>query len=157
VCSIISVTGTALEFIVHGYADVYDEEAFLKYVNNHSGYFYSKLHPSISKPQMEQLYKAIFEKRTLKLRICAAYTADFRTGLRPLARYIYPRRKQHIFAIRIFKTAAVSARMQGGFRNIWSGRIMSEQFLRQRLPPVISISLILPLFRGFQGICREQA
>ncbi|MCL2638456.1 MAG: hypothetical protein FWD48_08820 [Oscillospiraceae bacterium] len=88
--SLISVNGTVIEFVVHGYADIYDQEAFDKYVQNHKGYLYSQLNPAITKPQMERLYKAIFSEGIYKLRICAAYTADMKNGLKAAKMYMFP-------------------------------------------------------------------
>jgi len=88
--SIIRVAGTAIEFIAHGYADVYDEDAFDRYVGNLSGYMYAHLNPSITKPQMEKLYRAIFSEGRYKLRICAAYRADVQNGLVGLRQYVFP-------------------------------------------------------------------
>ena len=88
--SIIKVMGTAIEFIAHGYADIYDADAFEQYVGNLNGYMYSDLHSAVSKPQMQKLYRAIFDECKYKLRICAAYTADMRTGLRGLSGYVFP-------------------------------------------------------------------
>jgi hypothetical protein len=88
--SIINVSGTTIEFVAHGYADVYDQEAFDKYVQNHNGYLYSRLNSAITKAQMERLYKAIFQESRLKLRICAAYTADMKTGLKAVKMYMFP-------------------------------------------------------------------
>lgn len=88
--SIIRVNGTAIEFVINGYADIYDADAFELYVGNHGGYMYNKINPTVTKPQMERLYKAIFNERKFKLRLCAAYTADMRTGLRALKQYMFP-------------------------------------------------------------------
>jgi hypothetical protein len=88
--SIIKVTGTVLEFIAHGYADIYDADAFEQYVENHSGYMYSNINLDITKNQMEMLYRAIFSEGWYKLRICAAYTADIRNGLKGLKYYQFP-------------------------------------------------------------------
>jgi len=88
--SLISVNGTVVEFVVHGYADVYDQEAFDKYVQNHKGYLYSQLNSAITKAQMERLYKAIFADGIYKLRICAAYTADMKNGLKAAKMYMFP-------------------------------------------------------------------
>jgi hypothetical protein len=88
--SIINVSGTTIEFVAHGYADVYDQEAFDKYVQNHNGYLYSRLNSAITKAQMERLYKAIFAEGLYKLRICAAYTADMKTGLKAAKMYMFP-------------------------------------------------------------------
>jgi hypothetical protein len=88
--SIIKVTGTILEFIVHGYADIYDEDAFNQYADNHRGYMYNGLNPLITKAQMEKLYRAIFNEGIYKLRICAAYRADMRTGLKACQHYVFP-------------------------------------------------------------------
>ena len=88
--SIIRVSGTIIEFVAHGYADIYDSDAFELYIENHNGYFYSNLNPAISKKQMETLYRAIFGEGWYRLRLCAAYTADMRTGLKGLSRYIFP-------------------------------------------------------------------
>ena len=88
--SIIKVTGTGIEFVAHGYADVYDVDAFEQYVGNHKGYLYSGLNSAVTKSQMEKLYRAIFSENRYKLRICAAYTADMRTGLRAFQHYCFP-------------------------------------------------------------------
>ena len=88
--SIIKVTGTTIEFVAHGYADIYDVDAFEAFVGNHNGYFYSGLNREITKSQMEKLYRAIFGTNLLKLRICAAYSADVRTGLRAIQHYVFP-------------------------------------------------------------------
>ena len=88
--SIIKVIGTAIEFIAHGYADIYDADAFEQYAGNLNGYMYSNLHSTVTKPQMQKLYRAIFDECKYKLRICAAYTADIRTGLRGLSGYVFP-------------------------------------------------------------------
>jgi len=88
--TVIMVKGTTLEFIAHGYADIYDPDAFERYVGNHGGYMYSCISSTITKPQLEMLYRAIFEEGSYKLRICAAFTADFRTGLKALPHYMFP-------------------------------------------------------------------
>jgi hypothetical protein len=88
--TIIKVTGTAIEFVVHGYADVYDIDAFEQYVKNHKSYMYTRINPRITKPQLELLYRAIFGDCKYKLRICAAYTADMKSGLKAKQHYHYP-------------------------------------------------------------------
>jgi len=88
--SLINVSGTRMEFVAHGYADIYDPDAFNQYVGNHSGYMYSNLSSAVTKPQMEKLYRAIFGDGKYKLRICAAYTADMRTGLKAFQHYSFP-------------------------------------------------------------------
>lgn len=88
--SIIQVVGTAVEFVVHGYADIYDEEAFEMYVGNHNGFMYARINPSITCHQMEKLYRAIFSEGKYKLRMCAAYTADMRNGLKAFSNYGFP-------------------------------------------------------------------
>jgi len=92
--TIIQVRGTAIEFVVHGYADVYDIDAFEQYADNHNGYLYSNLNYDISRPQMEKLYRAIFSEGIYKLRICAAFTADMRTGLQARQHYVFPSESQ---------------------------------------------------------------
>jgi hypothetical protein len=87
---VISAEGTRLEFIVHGYADIYDEEAFDRFAENHDGFMYADINPAITKPQMEKLYRAIFGGGKYRLRICAAYRADMRAGLKPLKHYTFP-------------------------------------------------------------------
>ena len=79
--TLIRVAGTAIDFIAHGYADIYDLDAFEQYIPNYDGYMYSQLSSDISKPQMELLYRAIFGECKYKLRICAAFTADIKTEL----------------------------------------------------------------------------
>jgi hypothetical protein len=88
--SIIKVSGTVIEFIVHGYANVYDEDAFDKFVKNHKGYFYSRLNPRVTKSQMEMLYRAIFSDGKYRLRLCAAYSADMKAGLKAVKYYDFP-------------------------------------------------------------------
>lgn len=88
--SIMRVSGTAIEFVAHGYADIYDIDAFEQYVGNRNGYMYSNLNPAITKAQMEQLYRSIFGECRYKLRMCAAYTADMRTGLKAVQHYSFP-------------------------------------------------------------------
>jgi hypothetical protein len=88
--SLISVEKTRIEFVAHGYADVYDIDAFGQYAGNRDGYMYSHLNPLISKEQMEKLWRAIFAENKYKLRLCAAYRADIRTGLTPMQHYSFP-------------------------------------------------------------------
>jgi hypothetical protein len=89
--TIIDVNGTAIEFVLHGYVDVYDEEAFEKYYRNTNSYLYKDLCPLVTKKQMKSLYKAIFgDSPQYKMRICAAYTADIKTGLTANAHYPFP-------------------------------------------------------------------
>ena len=88
--TLIRAEGTSIEFIVHGYADIYDEDAFDKYASNQSSFLYENLSASKSKEQMEKLYRAIFSDRKYKLRLCAAYNADIRNGLTPLRDYSFP-------------------------------------------------------------------
>lgn len=88
--SIIQVVGTAVEFVVHGYADIYDEDAFEMYVGNHNGFMYTRINPSVTCRQMEKLYRAIFSEGKYRLRMCAAYTADMRNGLKAFSRYEFP-------------------------------------------------------------------
>ena len=84
--SVMKVSGTTIEFVAHGDADMYDEEAFEQYVGNHTGFLYRDINPDISPEQMEMFYCAIFGG-DYKLRLCAAYTADFRTGLKAFSNY----------------------------------------------------------------------
>jgi hypothetical protein len=88
--TLMQVTGTTIEFIVHGYADVYNPEAFEQYVINRNGYFYNKISSAVTKEQMEKLYRAIFGEGRYKLRMCAAYTADMRNGMKAFSGYIFP-------------------------------------------------------------------
>ena len=88
--SIIKVTGTGIDFVSHGYADIYDQEAFDKYVRNKNGFMYSGLNPAVTKPQMEKLYRAIFGDGRFKLRLCAGFSADMKTGLHAKQHYAFP-------------------------------------------------------------------
>ncbi|MDL2234134.1 hypothetical protein LJC63_11240 [Ruminococcaceae bacterium OttesenSCG-928-L11] len=88
--SIIRVAGTELEFVAHGYADVFDEDAFDAYARNHGSALYRSLRSDISKDSMERLYRAIFESGIYKLRVCAAYRADMRNSLTPIREYNFP-------------------------------------------------------------------
>lgn len=92
--SLSKVRGTAIEFVAHGYADVYDEDAFERYVGNHGGSLYHYLSVSITKSQMEKLYRAIFSERKYKLRLCAAYRADICNGLQPIKNHVFPTESQ---------------------------------------------------------------
>ena len=90
--SVIKVSGTSLEFVVHGYADVFDEEAFDTYAGNSNSFLYS----SVSNPEgMAQLYRAIFSENLYKLRICAAYKADMKNTLTPVMGYNFPPESCH--------------------------------------------------------------
>jgi hypothetical protein len=95
--SIVKVTGTGIEFISHGYADIYDVDAFEQYVENHAGFMYQNLSTAVTKNQMEMLYRAIFGEKWYRLRMCAAYTADMRTGLRAIQHYGFPLESQSYF------------------------------------------------------------
>ena len=88
--TVIRVRGTMIEFVAHGYADIYDADAFEKYVTNHGGYMYSQISTAVTKPQMERLYRDIFGGNKYRLRLCAAYTADMRTGLKAVVHYTFP-------------------------------------------------------------------
>lgn len=87
---LIRVTGTMMEFVAHGYVDIYDQDAFEQYVGNRGGYMYNGLSSSVTAAQMEKLYRAIFSEGRYKLRICAAYTADMQTGLKAIQSYSFP-------------------------------------------------------------------
>jgi hypothetical protein len=95
--SVIMVSGTTLEFVSHGYADIYDEDAFSRYAGNHSGYMYKNINPDVTKPQMERLYRAVFEYGKYRLRLCAAYSVDMKTGLKPFRSYIFPSESKTYF------------------------------------------------------------
>ena len=88
--SVMRVSGTIIEFVSYGYADVYDENAFEQYVKNHGGFMYKNLSPAVTIKQMETLYRSIFSQYIYKLRLCAAYTADMRNGLKPIKHYNFP-------------------------------------------------------------------
>jgi hypothetical protein len=88
--SVIRVRGTELEFVVHGYADVFDEDAFETYAKNHGSALYRSLSNDTSKPGMELLYRSIFATGELKLRVCAAYRADMKNSLTPIKCYLFP-------------------------------------------------------------------
>jgi hypothetical protein len=88
--SVIKVCGTSVEFVSHGYADVYDSDAFEQYVRNHNGYMYSRLDSAVTRQRMEMLYRAIFSEGVYKLRMCAAYNADVKNGLTGLPDYSFP-------------------------------------------------------------------
>jgi len=92
--SVMRVQGMELEFVVHGYADVYDEDAFETYFGNHNSYLYNRLGNSVTKDEMDLLYRAVFGDGKYKLRVCAAYRADMRNGLRPVQNYTFPPESQ---------------------------------------------------------------
>lgn len=87
--SIIRVLGTELEFVVHGYADVFDEDAFDTYAGNLNSYLYRDI-AGVSKEEMQKLYRAIFGGSTFKLRVCAAYRADMKNSIKPIRDYAFP-------------------------------------------------------------------
>jgi hypothetical protein len=93
--SIIRVQGTALEFVVHGYADIYDEEAAETYIGNPNSYLYNQCIGIIPKESMERFYRAVFLGRTHRLRVCAAYKADMRNSITPLRDYTFPPESQN--------------------------------------------------------------
>ncbi len=95
--SIIRVNGTELEFVVHGYADIFDEDAFDTCVGNHNSYLYSQIVSTVTTEQMERLYRAVFSDRTYKLRLCAAYRADMKNSIRPVQEYSFPPESQTYF------------------------------------------------------------
>ena len=86
-----------LEFVAHGYADIYDEDAFSQYVANRNGYMYVDINPNVTKSQMEKLYSSIFSRGIYKLRICASYTVDMRNGLKANQNYVFPEESQTHF------------------------------------------------------------
>jgi len=89
--SVIYVEGTSLEFVVHGYADVFNEEAFDTCVNNMNSYLYKNIGSGITKEEMQKLYLSVFgENGTYKLRMCAAYRADMKNSITPIMDYAFP-------------------------------------------------------------------
>jgi len=88
--SVIRVKGTELEFVVHGYTDIFDEEAFDIYAGNPSSYLYRGISGNVTKGGMERLYRAIFGGGAYKLRVCAAYRVDMRNSVMPLSDYVFP-------------------------------------------------------------------
>jgi hypothetical protein len=92
--SVIRVQGTVLEFVVHGYADIYDEDAFDTYVTNPTSYLYNGISGTVTKDKMELLYRAIFGGGSYRLRVCAAYRVDIRNGITPLKSYSFPPESQ---------------------------------------------------------------
>jgi len=91
--SVIRVRGTELDFVVHGYADVFDEVAFDAYVCNHGSYLYTQIGDNVTIGQMELLYRAIFGG-DYRLRLCAAYIASMRNSITPLKNYDFPPESQ---------------------------------------------------------------
>ena len=91
--SIIKVVGTVLEFVVHGYADIYDEDAFDTYAGNQNSFLYNRI-GSVPRDSMERFYRAVFNSGVFKLRICAAYKADMRNSITPFKGYIFPPESQ---------------------------------------------------------------
>ena len=95
--TIIHVEGASITFVAHGYADVYDIDAFERYASNLNGFLYNNLSPNISRLQMEKLYRAIFSDNMYKLRICAAYKVDMRSGLTGLRHFNLPSESRTYF------------------------------------------------------------
>ena len=92
--SLIRVNGTELEFVVHGYADIYDEDAFDTYAGNLDSCLYSDINGSLSKVGMQGLYRAIFRNGAYRLRMCAAYRVDMRNSIKPVMDYVFPAESQ---------------------------------------------------------------
>jgi len=95
--TIIRVEGTVIEFVAHGYVDIYDEDAFEQYASNHDGYLYCGIVHSIMESEMETLYRAIFSDDIYKLRICAAYTVDMKSGIKALRHFTFPAESKTYF------------------------------------------------------------
>ena len=92
--SIIRVDGTELEFVVNGYADVYDDEAFETYAGNVSSYLFLDSEDGVTRAGMQRLYRAIFDDRIYRLRVCAAYIADMSNSIVPISDYSFPLESQ---------------------------------------------------------------
>lgn len=88
--SIIRVDGASVEFVVRGYADVYDESAVNGYAKNYNSFLYSNISSAVSKEDMEKLYRAVFNDRLYSLCICAAFTLDLKNGVAPRQDYTFP-------------------------------------------------------------------
>ena len=95
--TIIQVEGTIIKFVAHGYVDIYDEDAFEQYASNYEGYLYRSITPNILESEMEGLYRAIFSDGVYRLRICAAYMVDMRSGLKALQHFSFPAESQTYF------------------------------------------------------------
>jgi len=87
--SLVRVNGSELEFVVHGYVDIYDEDALETYLDNPNSYLYNQT-DDVSKETMERFYRAIFLDRRFRIRICAAYKANMRSSITPQTGYTFP-------------------------------------------------------------------
>ena len=90
--TLIEARGTSIEFIVHGYADIFNEDVFDRYVANHDGFLYNNIPPSasVSKTHLERFYRTIFNEGKYKLRLCAGFSADIQNGITPISGYAFP-------------------------------------------------------------------
>lgn len=77
----LSVDGTKLRFVVSGYLDNYDPDAFESIADNPDSYFYYKGSDHYDNPEMthertEKLLRAIFQDGRIKVHTCAAFDLD---------------------------------------------------------------------------------
>ena len=86
------VSGDRITFIPYGYLSVWDDNEFHSLVD----YTYSDLYEygerSFSKDDRALIMRAIFEKKTLKIKVCAAYAISPRANrkVNGLSGYVYP-------------------------------------------------------------------
>ena len=92
------VEGDSICLVVCGYIDSYDIEALEQYMVNYNGFLYTNLNPLITMSQMKTLYKAVFIEEKYKLRICAAYKANMKLGLKAFREYRFSQEFVSYFA-----------------------------------------------------------
>ena len=86
-----AVKNDSFDVIIKGYVDVIDEDLFAKAVKNPGSAIYNNLRNNEEKRLLfERLYRALFETRMLKLRVCAAYSLSSVGRISAISGYTMP-------------------------------------------------------------------
>lgn len=95
---LMDVSGGRIEFVVATTMANFDPDAAESMIRNKRSFFYidndngNEFAGRMTVEQIERLFKEIFLKETLKLRLCAAYRLDFNNGTYAgIANYSFPR------------------------------------------------------------------
>lgn len=74
--SLLSVTGSAMQFCVKDYLMYFDEDMAKSVIDNHNSYIYTSLPGRIDGDDVEKLMYAIFIDQKLRIKFCATYNFD---------------------------------------------------------------------------------
>lgn len=85
----VSVNGTELRFIVKGYLTSYEEEVAESEIDDEYSIFYNG-DSTIPKDDKEMLLRSIFLDKTIKLKLCGAYSIVMGGGVSCFSNYEYP-------------------------------------------------------------------